>query len=84
MKMIKNSLWIVMFILIISTAKAENFKISSKNADKQPLNQGCFINDKFYTLGSREQMNDEELKLYEKTTGFRASDGYAVMMHIYS
>lgn len=63
-----------------SVYSSESGFFTKKNADIQPDNAGCLLGDKLYPVGYRKQMNHEELALYKKTTGYTASDGYAVMM----
>ena len=70
-----------LFILLFSslTTAEENF-FTLKNAYKQTAEHGCYIKGDLFAVGTRKQMNHVELAEYKKLTGYRASDGYAVMM----
>jgi hypothetical protein len=71
---------ITLMILISSTASAKNPFFSVKNADVRSQANGCLLDGKIFKAGTRKQMNAAELKRYKELTGYRASDGHAVMM----
>lgn len=74
-------LMILMTLLFMAcTAHSEDDFFTHKNAYIQPPQFGCKIGGKFFSVGTRKQMNHKELALYKERTGYRASDGYAVMM----
>jgi|TARA_R110002060_G_scaffold78357_1_gene91413 hypothetical protein len=70
----------LMFLSLGSANAYDEFTFKVKHADEQPIDKGCYIKDRFFAVGTRNQMNRAELALFKKKTGFRASDGYAVMM----
>lgn len=45
-----------------------------------PSESGCTLNGQNYMVGDTEQVNMQDLAKYEKITGYRAADGYAVIM----
>jgi hypothetical protein len=71
---------ILLTFMSLAQAQTDTDLISPKQADLQPENQGCKLGDKVFPIGRRKQMNHQELVDYKIATGYRASDGYAVMM----
>lgn len=45
-----------------------------------PSESGCTLNGQNYMVGDTEQVNMQDLAEYEQITGYRAADGYAVIM----
>lgn len=61
-------------------ADDQSIEFTPKQAFVRDANGGCLIGDEKFEVGTRRQMNKAELAAYETKTGYRASDGYAVMM----
>lgn len=70
---------IVITALTSGVAYAGENKFKNYNAWQQSLS-GCEYEGETYPVGYTQAVNDADLQAYEKNTGYRASDGYAVMM----
>jgi len=65
--------------LVTSTSAAEKDFFPSYNAfNRNDL--GCELNGERYKVGELAAMNSTDLDNFKKLTGYRAADGYAVMM----
>ncbi|MDA0146166.1 hypothetical protein OCT63_18225 [Vibrio sp. RW] len=72
---------VIIMFAIFKQARAEEHPFPYKyNAWDTTSEEGCYHNGEFFHVGEIEAMNKADLDEYMSATGYRASDGYAVMM----
>lgn len=79
LKVNKMIVSILLGLFTSSSIASEEVFFPSYNA-WQESKTGCYLNGQQYQVGEIEAMNLEDLNDFKIETGFRASDGYAVMM----
>lgn len=74
----------VLAIIMLATfkqARANEFTFDKEyQAWETTSTEGCELNGEFYKVGELESMNKVDLDEFKRITGYRANDGYAVMM----
>lgn len=72
----------IILLAIFKEAKAADVRTFDKVYQAWETNstEGCELDGQFYNLGEIEAMNKADLEDFKQMSGYRASDGYAVMM----
>ncbi|KAB0482437.1 hypothetical protein F7Q91_03245 [Vibrio chagasii] len=69
-----------MAILLSHSIGAKEPKLGPYNAWNVEESEGCTYNGEKFAFGELKAMNQPELEEFKVSTGYQASDGYAVLM----